>query len=80
MNFHVFAESLTLDEIDKLHNILWNMKKRYARQNMSPVSDNERMLVKNGEYIQAVKEYRARLRCSLFEAKVAIDSVKRENE
>lgn len=76
MDLHVFVQSLTLAEMNKLSDILHDAKKEYIRQNMQPVSDNERMLVFNGEYIAAIKEYRARLQCSLLEAKVAIDTLR----
>lgn len=76
MNFRIFAESLTLNEINELSNILWEKKKEFARQNLKPLTPYQCKLISDGRWIEAIKDYRLLHHCSLLEAKLAIDNVR----
>lgn len=73
MDMKLFADSLTIQEVNYLMNILWERKRDYVRMNHEPLSIEERELARSGEYIQAIKAYRQRLGVGLFESKMAVD-------
>lgn len=76
MNMRIFAESLTLAEVNELSNILWEIKRKFAIANARPITPEMKRLVSIGEYINAIKEYRTFYNASLMEAKIVVDSYK----
>lgn len=78
MNFRIFVESMTIPELNELRNAISDKMSEFYKRNQIPCDNEEKELVKQGQFIKAIKNYRARLNCSLLEAKIAIDSL-REN-
>jgi len=81
MNLRILAQSLDMREVNELSNILHNMKREWAKNCASPLSNTERCFVDSGRWIMAVKEYRIRRQleghdCSLLEAKIAVEAYK----
>lgn len=74
MNLRLFVDSLTLDEMNTINNIIYEKKRQYARENMKPLHEDEMTLVDYGYVIEAIKAYRLRLQVSLLEAKTAVDA------
>lgn len=72
MNLKVFAESLNSNEVNELLSILMEIRREEAAKNIRPLIEEEKVMVTMGEYINAIKSYRARLNSSLFEAKTAV--------
>lgn len=73
MNLRTFADSLTMTEVNELSNILWEVKKQYARSFIKPLDDFELACVAEKKHIEAIKHYRTRVGSSLLEAKLAVD-------
>lgn len=78
MDFHLFVESLSLDEVRILSDLLYLQRKKIARATAPPVNHDEAQLIYNGEHIAAIKAYRERLRCDLMTAKAACDVYREE--
>ena len=74
MNMHLFVDSLTLREIDELSTIIYEKRHSIAMKNARPLDDDEKSLVRDGHYINAIKSHRERTNAGLYEAKAAVDT------
>ena len=72
---HVFADSLTIHEVNELSNILIEVRKNYARQNLNPANVDEIQIYAEMGTIAAIKAYRERNNSGLLEAKLAIEQI-----
>ena len=78
MNWKLFVESLSMEEINSLSNLLYDKKVEIAKLMMTPLNEKERILVDTGEWIKAVKLYRVRHDyCPLLIAKLAVDTYRK---
>lgn len=75
MNMRIFAESLTIHEVNELSNILYEIKKAYAKENLVPCNANEVNLYYMNGTISAIKAHRERNGSSLLEAKLAVEMI-----
>ena len=73
MNLKTFARSLSPEEVSELYEILWSVRTENARRTVQDLTDDERCLVEDGRFIDAIKSYRLRLGSSLLEAKLAAE-------
>jgi ribosomal protein L7/L12 len=80
LEFRTFAinlcDSLTLEELNLLGNEVYRRREKYAKENFIPCNENEIALVREGKWIEAIKNHRIRTCYGLLESKVAVDMVR----
>lgn len=74
MNLRILIEAFNLNELNQLSMMIHERRIQWAKENMVPLTLDEKILVDMGYTIEAIKQYRNRQNCSLVEAKTAIDS------
>jgi ribosomal protein L7/L12 len=73
MNMNTLVESLTVKELDELACLVHLKRMNIARSNAKQLTEQEITLLNRMCLVEAMKEYRTRNKCSIMEAKAAID-------
>jgi ribosomal protein L7/L12 len=70
-----FVDSLSQKDLRTLAGLIYEAEKKYARieAKYCPIHADEKALLDNGYYIDAIKAYKLRTECSLILAKAVMD-------